>query len=176
MKIIIKLLSIILLLVAIAVGLISAANNGALDKQIKVGLQYYFSNFGVKAKFYDLKFKNGTISASKLNIQAGTGITQINNVKLQTSLSSNFLLSIKLQPTNLKIIDENSKTIMDASVNGSLTADINGIKDIELSLPEINIIEIIKDINNKQIQDGSAHFIYSNNLNQKILEGDLQFG
>jgi hypothetical protein len=32
MKIIIKLLSIILLLAAIAFGLISAANNGALDK------------------------------------------------------------------------------------------------------------------------------------------------
>lgn len=176
MKIIIKLLSIILLLAAIAFGLISAANNGALDKQIKVGLQYYFSNLGVKAKFYNLKFKNGTISASKLNIQAGTGITQINNVKLQTSLSSNFQLSIKLQPTNLKIIDENSKKIMEASVNGSLIADINGIQKAELSLPKINIIETIKDINNKQIQDGSAHFIYSNNLNQSILKGDLQFG
>jgi hypothetical protein len=45
---------------------------------------------GVKAKFYDLKYKNGIILASKLNIQAGTGITQINNVKLQTSSSSNF--------------------------------------------------------------------------------------
>ena len=175
MKIIIKLLSIILLLAAIAIGLISAANNGILDKQIKVGLQYYLSTFGVKAKFYDLKFKNGAVTASKLNIQAGTGTTQINNIKLQASLSSNFTLSIKLQPTDLKIIDENSKQIMQASINGSLTTDINGIQDTELNLPEINIIESIRDINKKPIKDGSAHFIYSNNQNQNIFKGDLQF-
>lgn len=173
MKIIIKLLSIILLLIAIAVGLISAANNGVLDKQIKIGLQYYFSTHGIKAKFYDLKFRNGTITTSKLNIQAGTGITQINNIKLQTSLLSNFILSIKLQPTDLKILDENSKQIMQATINGWLIADINGIQNTELNLPEINIIETIKDINKNPIKTGSAHFSYSSY--QNALKGDLQF-
>ena len=66
MKIIIKLLSIILLLATIAFGIISAANSGALNKQIKVRLQYSFSNLGVKAKFYNLKFKNGTVLVSNL--------------------------------------------------------------------------------------------------------------
>jgi hypothetical protein len=38
---------------------------------------------------------------------------------------------------------------MEASVNGSLTADINGIQNVELSIPKINIIKTIKGVNNK---------------------------
>ena len=163
-------------MIAITIGVISAANHGALDKQIKLGLQYYFSIHGIKAKFYNLKFTNGTITASKLNIQAGTGITQLSNVELNTSISSNFIFSIKLQPTSLKILDENSEQIMVALINGSLTANINGYQNIDLNLSEINIIESIKDINEKPIVGGSAYFSYSNQQNQRSLEGNIQFG
>ena len=176
MNFLIKLLSIKLLILAITIGVISAANHGILDKQIKLGLQYYFSINGIKAKFYDLKFRNGTITASKLNIQAGTGITQLSNVELNTSISLNFIFSIKLQPTNLKILDENSEQIMVALINGSLTSGISGYKNIDLNLSEINIIESIKDINKKPIGRGSAYFTYSKQQNQSLLEGNIQFG
>lgn len=165
-----------MLLVAIAVGLVSAANNGALDKQIKLGIQYYFSTHGVKAKFYDLKFKNWTITASKLNIQSGTGITKIDNIKILTFLSSDFVLSLKLQPTQLKIIDENSKQLMEALIDGSLTADINGTQNTELNLPKINIIETIRDTNKKPIESGSGKLIYTRSRNHSSLEGELKFG
>ena len=176
MKILIKLLIIKLLLAAITIGVINAANHGALNKQIKLGLQYYFSIHGIKTKFYDLKFHNGTITASKLNIQAGTGITQLSNIEINTSLASNFVLLVKLQPTNLKIIDENSKQIMQALVNGSLTAGVRGYQNIDLNLSDINITETIKDINKKPIGKGSAYFIYSKQKNQSSLEGDIKFG
>lgn len=176
MKILIKLLIIKLLFLAITIGVISAANHGALNKQIKLGLQYYFSINGIKAKFYDLKFQNGTITASKLNIKAGTGITQLSNVEINTSISSNFILLVKLHPTIFKILDENSEQIMQASIKGSFTTGIRGYQNIDLNISEINIIESIKDINKKPIGNGSAYFIYSKQQNQSSLEGNIQFG
>ena len=81
-----------------------------------------------------------------------------------------------MYPSTLEIIDENSKKIIKSSINGSLAAGIAGIKDIELNLTKINIIESIKDINNHLLESGSAHFVYSNNHNSTSLKGNLQFG
>lgn len=176
MKVILKLLSIILLSAALMIGLFTLANTGALDKQIKLALQYYFKINGAKAKFYNLKFKNGAITASDLNIQIGSGTTKLKNIELQTSLSPNLELSIKLMPTNLVVIDENSKLFANSFINGLMRVNIDGIQETLINIKEINVSDEIKDINNKPLEIGSAHLSYIKSTDKNLIECNMNFG
>jgi len=176
MKIILKLLSIIIIFIALMAGLFTIANTGALDKQIKLALQYGFKLNGAKAKFYNFKFKDGVITASNFNIKTGTGETKLTNIELHTSLLSDFGLSLKLIPTNFIVVDENSQQFISASIDGIMKLGINGIKETQFNLKTINISDQIKDINNNPLEIGSAHFSYTKPTDKNLIEFDLNFG
>ncbi len=176
MKIIFKLLSVIILFLALVAGVFTMANTGALDKQIKLALQYGFKLNGANAKFYNLKFKGGVMTASNLNIKTGAGETKLTNIELHTSFLSNLGASIKLLPTNFIVIDEASQQLMSASIDGIMELSINGIKATQFNLQTINISGQIKDINNKPLEIGSFHFAYTKSTNKNLIESDISFG
>jgi hypothetical protein len=175
MKIIIKTFSIVFLLIALLLGLITVANSGALDKQIKLGLLYYSNLKGIKTKFYDLKFKNGKLTISTLNIQVGSCVTKINNIELQTSFSLNQGISAKLNPLTISMIKGSSQPFVNATISGLIELNLSGIQKTQIDMQDINIYGIL-DVDNNSLEGGFASINYDRTSGQGNLDSNINFG
>jgi hypothetical protein len=175
MRIIIKVFSVMGLLIAMLLGLFTMANSGALDKQIKVGLQYYSDLKGIKTKFYDLEFKNGKLTISKLNIQIGLSETNINNIDLQASFSFKNGIYVELNPASFLIVDKLSQPVMDGTISGLIEINFDGIQKAKIDMLDLAIAGI-KDINNTPLVNGNASFYFDRSSRQNNIDSNISFG
>ena len=160
MRILIKLLSIIILLFIVVVGLIYAANSGRLDRPLKHLVQYYLNVKGLNATFDGFKFKDGVLIASEVHFSLRAGVGRITNLQIQQKLSgswNNPEFSIKIQPVELVILDENGNLLLEAEVAGEINNTNYDLAVTDIKIPNIT------DVNNQPLEIGKAHCKYQGN-------------
>jgi hypothetical protein len=173
-----KLLLFLIASFVLCIGLLYAANNGKLDRQIKHGLQYYLGLKNINTQFVDCQFKDGMLTASQVKFELGSGLGVINNLQIRIDGFSEWSdpeLSVEIMPATMLVWDENNNKFFEIELAGKFTRYLlKPDRNYECNLANIQIPNI-KDINNKALEAGVFNGKYSASKTVEEFDYSLNF-